>query len=72
MGTENVHVETIHKLLRRNYGDEHASEKSFLYGKSINNQRIESLIEMLPVPVAENKSEIFLGLNMLRHGNHLQ
>jgi hypothetical protein len=43
MGTENVHVETIQKFLRRNRGDEHASEKSFLYGKSINNQRIESL-----------------------------
>jgi hypothetical protein len=43
MGTEHVHVETIQKFLRRNRGDEHASEKSFLYGKSINNQRIESL-----------------------------
>jgi len=43
MGTENVHVETIQKFLRRNQGDEHASEKSFLYGKSIYNQRIESL-----------------------------
>jgi hypothetical protein len=31
MGTENVHVETIQKFLRRNYGDEHASEKSFFF-----------------------------------------
>jgi hypothetical protein len=30
-------------IWRGNRGDEHASEKSFLYGKSINNQRIESL-----------------------------
>ena len=29
MGTENVHVETIQKFLRRNHGDEHASEKRF-------------------------------------------
>jgi hypothetical protein len=45
MGTENVHVETIQKFLRRNRGDEHASEKSFLYGKSINNQRHVSSYE---------------------------
>jgi hypothetical protein len=43
MGAENVHVETIRKFLRRIHGDEHASEKILLYGKSINNQRIESL-----------------------------
>ncbi|XP_061176268.1 uncharacterized protein LOC133185191 [Saccostrea echinata] len=47
MGTENVYIETIHKFLRRNHEDEHAGERSFLYGKSINNQRIESLWGMI-------------------------
>ncbi|KAK3090635.1 hypothetical protein FSP39_013299 [Pinctada imbricata] len=47
MGTENIHVETIQKFLRRNHVDEYAGERSFLYGKSINNQRIESMWGMI-------------------------
>jgi hypothetical protein len=47
MGTENVHVATMQRFLRRNHEDEHAGEKSFLYGKSVNNQRIESLWGMV-------------------------
>lgn len=47
MGTENVHYEAIQKFLRRHHQDEHAGERSFLYGKSIHNQRIESLWGMI-------------------------
>ena len=43
MGTENVHIETLQKFLRRNHRDEFAGEKSFIYGKSTMNQRIECL-----------------------------
>ncbi|KAK3099017.1 hypothetical protein FSP39_025318 [Pinctada imbricata] len=41
MGTENVHMEQMQKFLRRNHNDPYAKEKSFLYGKSTHNQRIE-------------------------------
>nr|XP_022340813.1 uncharacterized protein LOC111135234 isoform X2 [Crassostrea virginica] len=47
MGTENVHVEALQKFFRRNHEDEHAKDRSFLYGKSTNNQRIESLWGMI-------------------------
>ena len=40
-GTENVHIEKLQKFLRRNHADEHAGNKSYLYGKSVTNQRIE-------------------------------
>ena len=42
MGTENGHVEQVQKFLRRNGEDNMAGQKSFLYGTSINNQRIEA------------------------------
>ncbi|KAK0134343.1 hypothetical protein N1851_005019 [Merluccius polli] len=41
-GTENGHVEGMHNFLRREHGDAFAGEKSFLYGRSTANQRIES------------------------------
>ena len=41
MGTENVHVEQMQKFLRRNHNDELSGDKSFMYGKSTHNQRIE-------------------------------
>jgi DNA-binding Lrp family transcriptional regulator len=41
MGTENTHVEQMQKFLRRNHVDPHSGEKSFMYGKSTHNQRIE-------------------------------
>lgn len=43
MGIENVHVETIQTFLQRYHEGEHTGERSFLHGKSVNNQRIESL-----------------------------
>ena len=42
-GTENVHVEQIHKFLRRNDRYQYAGERSFMYEKSVDNQRIERM-----------------------------
>lgn len=40
-GTENVHVEIMQRLLRRNHTDQFSADRSFLYGRSTSNQRIE-------------------------------
>ncbi|XP_068708455.1 uncharacterized protein [Montipora foliosa] len=40
-GTENGHVAAMQRFLRRNDRDEFAGRKSFLYGRSVANQRIE-------------------------------
>lgn len=40
-GTENVNVAAMQRFFRRDANDEFAGEKSFLYGKSTSNQRIE-------------------------------
>lgn len=40
-GTENVNVAAMQRFFRRDASDEFAGEKSFLYGKSTSNQRIE-------------------------------
>ena len=41
MGTENVYIEQMQRFFRRNHDDDLAGDKSFLYGKSTHNQRIE-------------------------------
>lgn len=41
-GTENGHVEGMQVFLRREHSDAFAGNKSFLYGRSTANQRIES------------------------------
>lgn len=41
-GTENRHVEQMQYFLRDRHNDKYAGTKSFLYGKSTANQRIES------------------------------
>ncbi|KAK0153303.1 hypothetical protein N1851_005037 [Merluccius polli] len=41
-GTENGHVENMLIFLRRNHSDSFARDRSFLYGRSTANQRIES------------------------------
>ena len=40
-GTENGHVELMQRLLRRNHTDQFSADRSFLYGRSTSNQRIE-------------------------------
>ena len=41
-GTENAFVARIQRHLRENHNDAFASDKSFLYGRSVSNQRIEA------------------------------
>ena len=41
-GSENTIIGGIHVYLRQNHGDNFSGEKSYRYGSSINNQRIES------------------------------
>ena len=41
-GTENGNIASIQRFLRRNDTDYFAKEKSFMYGKSVANQRIEA------------------------------
>ena len=42
MGTENVKIAAIQRYLRHDSGDSWSGEKSFLYGRSVSNQRIEA------------------------------
>ena len=46
-GTENVYVAGAQRFLRRHHDDSMAGEKSFSYGRSVSNQRIESWWSML-------------------------
>ena len=46
-GTENVYLAASQRFLRRNHFDTNAGEKSFQYGRSVSNQRIESWWSML-------------------------
>ena len=41
-GTENVNLAAIQRFFRREALDAFAGEKSFMYGKSVSNQRIEA------------------------------
>lgn len=41
-GTENVNTAAIQRFFRRDANDVFAGEKSFMYGKSVSNQRIEA------------------------------
>lgn len=41
-GTENSHVAAIQRFLRNNSDDSFRAEKSFIYGRSVSNQRIEA------------------------------
>ena len=41
-GTENVNIAAMQSFLRRNGTDSMAGQKSFLYGRSVSNQRIEA------------------------------
>ena len=41
-GTENIYVEVIQRFFRRSADDDFRGEKSFMYGRSVANQRIEA------------------------------
>ena len=47
MGAENVSIAAIQRFFRRADDDRFAAEKSFLYGKSTTNQRIEAWCSVL-------------------------
>ena len=59
MGTENGHVEQIQKFLRRHHNDAVAGDKSFLYGKSTSNQRIEWFWGILRKEVGQFWMDLF-------------
>ena len=46
-GTENVHVECMQRFFRRLSQDDFAGDKSFMYGRSTSNQRIEAWWSLL-------------------------
>ena len=46
-GTENVYLAASQRFFRRNHGDSAAGEKSFRYGRSVSNQRIEAWWSLL-------------------------
>ena len=46
-GTENVHVECIQRFFRRLSQDDFAGDRSFMYGRSTSNQRIEAWWSLL-------------------------
>ena len=46
-GTENVNVAGSQRFLRRNHSDDSSGYQSFQFGKSITNQRIESVWSQL-------------------------
>lgn len=52
MGTENINVAVVQRFFRRASDDAFAAEKSFLYGKSISNQRIEAWWSILRIKAA--------------------
>ena len=46
-GTENVHVECMQRFFRRLSQDDFAGDRSFMYGRSTSNQRIEAWWSLL-------------------------
>jgi len=62
-GTENGHVCAIQQYLRRNDRDSFAGEKSFLYGRSTANQRIEFLWGMLRKQCMQTWMDLFTTLS---------
>lgn len=63
MGTENTHIEQMQIFLRRNHQDELSGSKSFLYGKSTHNQRIEWFWGCLRKKVGQFWMDLFQGLS---------
>jgi len=62
-GTENGHVCAIQQFMRRNDADEFSGQKSFLYGRSTANQRIEFLWGMLRKQCMQFWMDLFSSLS---------
>lgn len=61
-GTENVNLAAIQRFFRRSSNDDFSGEKSFMYGKSTSNQRIEAWWGRLRQGCAEWWIEFFKNL----------
>lgn len=61
--TENGHVCAIQQFMRRNNADEFSGQKSFLYGRSTANQRIEFLWGMLRKQCMQFWMDLFSSLS---------
>ena len=68
-GTENIHIAAVEQFSgsRRNHGDSMAWEKSFLYGKSVANQRIEALLGFLRTSITDWWMRFFKDLTEQGH-----
>ena len=61
-GTENGLVKELQTFLRRNHHDSMADEKSFIYGTSVTNQRIEAWWALLRKQCIQFWIELFAGM----------
>lgn len=61
-GTENVVIEDMQKFLRRNHDDEFSGNKSFIYGTSQHNQRVEAWWSFFRKSTIQFYMDLFLGL----------
>lgn len=59
LGTENGYIADMQKFLRRDHGDNFSGERSFLYGKSTHNQRIEWFWGLLRKEMAQYFMDLF-------------
>lgn len=73
MGTENSMVGTLQIFLRDNHDDDYARERSFMVGKSVTNQRIESWWGILRKENSQHWMNVFTKLKDEGHfsGNFL-
>ena len=60
-GTENVNITRSQRFLRQNHSDESSGYRSFQFGKSITNQRIESFWSQLRRPCTDWWNRFFQG-----------
>ena len=58
-GTENIHIAAVQRFLRRNCQDRLAGAKSFMYGKSVANQRIETWWSFLRKSNTDSRMSFF-------------
>ena len=61
-GTENVFIPGSQRFIRRNHEDDFAGQLSFLFGKSIANQRIEAFWPQFRRSYADWWTQFFKGL----------
>ncbi|XP_015750003.1 PREDICTED: protein argonaute-3-like [Acropora digitifera] len=70
-GTENVHIAAFQRFFRREEVDAFGGEKSFMYGRSVSNQRIEALWDQLRKEEL-NKAAKLWNLHRIRPSTNLE